>query len=259
MYGYVIYKNQIMNTFSFKKKALAALTHLAGSIVVVLLLMGIIYTIWFPNNLIYVTDTNKILAIIILVDISIGPFLTFIIYNEQKKELKRDILIILLIQISALVYGVHVISNSRPAYIVFAIDRFEITYISQLSKAELNKTKTLPFNKKPKPWERPTWISAELPSDPAERSELLFQAIDGRDLAQTPKYFRPLENANELIKKKAQPINPSQEKACIKNEKCLEENNNLAAIPLIGKSNDYSVIIDVTNLNNRTILDIPPW
>jgi len=54
--------------------------------------------------------------------VCLGPLLTLAVFDPKKKELKRDLSIILLIQLSALFYGIYTVSVARPAYIVFAVD-----------------------------------------------------------------------------------------------------------------------------------------
>jgi len=60
--------------------------------------------------------------LVLIVDVCLGPLLTLAVFDPKKKELKRDLSIILLIQLSALFYGIYTVSVARPAYIVFAVD-----------------------------------------------------------------------------------------------------------------------------------------
>ncbi len=242
-----------------KTKAKVALLHLALSIIIALLLFGFIYTTWYPGGLIHYTGALKIIIIIFFVDITLGPFLTFIVYNEKKKELKRDICIVISLQFFALVYGVHVIGSSRPAYIVFAVDRFEIAYTNQLTDKELGKVTRPAFQERPGLWDRPTWISAELPSDPVELNDLIFESIGGRDLAQTPKYYRPLINAKKKIIEKSKAMNPEQELIFKKIENISEPHSKYVVIPMVGKYEDYSVILDTIDLTIKAVLNISPW
>lgn len=243
----------------FKKKMRAAAIHLLCSAILVLLVGAAIYTVWYPDYLIFITDADKILALILIVDICIGPFLTFIVFNDKKKELKRDLRIIIAIQLSALIYGIYTIGIARPAYVVFAVDRFEIAYMPQLTQTELDKTTSNTFNKKPAFWQKPTWISAKLPSDIEERNQILFNSVGGRDLAQTPRYFRPLENDRLLIKEKAQDLNQEQKNKFKENFKNTVITTNYKVLPMAGKTRDFSIVIDTSNLEIVTILDVSPW
>ena len=60
------------------------------------------------------TGAGKLFLMMLGVDIILGPILTFIIYQKNKKSLKFDLFIIACIQISAIGYGVYSMYGGRP-------------------------------------------------------------------------------------------------------------------------------------------------
>ena len=68
--------------------------HLTGSAIAFLLLAFTIRQLWYPGVLFFTEGGLEGLKLIAGVDIIIGPLLTLIVYNIQKRELRRDLAII---------------------------------------------------------------------------------------------------------------------------------------------------------------------
>jgi len=91
----------------------AFLLHLAISGAVVVLLLALMKLIWFPKDLILAGGLQG-LAIVIAVDLVLGPLLTLIVFVPKKPGLKFDLCMIGLLQISSLIFGTHLIHTQRP-------------------------------------------------------------------------------------------------------------------------------------------------
>ncbi len=131
----------------------ATLIHLFISLIVIGLFLGIVFFIWYPKPLYSIADVIEPLKLLVLIDVIVGPALTFIIFNKKKslKLLRIDLSIIALLQILALSYGVYTIYNGRSAIVVFAEGRFnylieKFSNEGQLNAVELHTT----FLSKPK-------------------------------------------------------------------------------------------------------------
>lgn len=94
----------------------AFISHLAISFIIFLILLAIIVFAWFPGPLIHVGGWQGI-KIVAGIDLVLGPLLTLIVFNPNKKSLRMDLSIIALFQVSALCYGSWIIHNERP-YII---------------------------------------------------------------------------------------------------------------------------------------------
>ena len=95
--------------------------HLLCSAIVVGLVMNVIYFIWYPYPYYIFHDTFSATKLVVMVDLVLGPLLTFIVFNTAKplKELKRDLSIIVMVQIAALVWGTYVTHSVRPLFAVY--------------------------------------------------------------------------------------------------------------------------------------------
>ncbi len=73
------------------------------------------------------------------VDLALGPLLTLVVFKSGKKGLKFDLTLIGLLQTVALVYGLSIVLQSRPVFLLAVIDRFELISASDLDATDLVK------------------------------------------------------------------------------------------------------------------------
>jgi hypothetical protein len=120
--------------------------HLSLSVIVISLIAGICQWLWFPSPLIWVDGTWIALLILALVDITLGPLLTLLLVSSKKskKELIFDGIIILSIQLSALLYGLHQIEQERVWGIVHLDGVFNLVPKKELSSHQLDTAYPLP-------------------------------------------------------------------------------------------------------------------
>jgi hypothetical protein len=105
----------------------AALIHLSLSVILIGILALIVVYRWYPFPLYKITGVIEPAKLLVLVDVIIGPLLTFVVYKKYKKYLKLDLSIIAVLQIAALSYGVHTIYQGRANLIVF--NKGELHYL----------------------------------------------------------------------------------------------------------------------------------
>lgn len=170
-------------------KIKAALIHASITLLVAITTAVIVYGVWYPGAFAEMSQGTGLYRLVIGVEVVLGPVMSLVIYNlaKPRSELVRDYCIIGLIQLSALVYGMHSVAISRPVFLVFVKDRIEVVSATELGKEDLNlapeKFRTLP-------WFGPRQICVESPTDPQEKSDLLMSALKGRDIQLQPKYYR---------------------------------------------------------------------
>ncbi|MDO6423222.1 hypothetical protein [Saccharophagus degradans] len=111
-----------------KTRLRASLVHAAISALVLAGLFVFAGLTWFPFGLFVVGGGAEGSTILLLVDVVLGPALTFIIYNTVKtrSQLVRDISIIALVQVACLIAGACTIYNSRPVAVVHLYDTFYV-------------------------------------------------------------------------------------------------------------------------------------
>ena len=113
--------------------------HLLGSVILGLCAAALVFLVWYPNPLHKAAGVTHIFLLLLLVDVIVGPVVTLIVFNRAKPELRRDLVIVLLLQLSALAYGMYTVFVPRPAYLVFAADRFDVVYANDLESEQVGK------------------------------------------------------------------------------------------------------------------------
>ncbi|BAL26208.1 hypothetical protein AZKH_3924 [Azoarcus sp. KH32C] len=103
------------------------LTHTAFSVALVGGLAFWVLTHWYPGGLLSVQGGTSILIWVIGITFVVGPILTAILFRPDrkgKKELRFDLVLILVLQLSLFAYGAWTLSIQRPIYLAFVYDRF---------------------------------------------------------------------------------------------------------------------------------------
>lgn len=114
-----------------KDKLIAAGLHLGISLIVAALLLLLLFVVWFPSPLMGLGAVQGV-QLILLVDLAVGPLLTFIVFKKGKPSLVFDISVICTLQIAALTYGLITIYGQTPAYLVLSynglhvVSRYEV-------------------------------------------------------------------------------------------------------------------------------------
>ena len=115
----------------------AALTHLLMSLAVFSIFVFILVFVWYPAPYFIAAGGWQGLKIVAGVDLVLGPLLTLIIFDiaKEKRELLGDLTVIVLLQITALAWGVNTIYKQRPVAVVF----WENTFITVPASALINE------------------------------------------------------------------------------------------------------------------------
>ena len=119
-------------------KIKATLIHLLISLFVIGLFVLIVIFIWYPKPLFVITGVIEPLKLLVLIDVIVGPMLTFIVYKKYKKYLRIDLSVIALIQIMALGYGIYTIHNGKANLIVFHNGEFNYLMEKYAHDEDLN-------------------------------------------------------------------------------------------------------------------------
>jgi hypothetical protein len=235
------------------------LSHLLISFLIALLIVSLVFFIWYPFPLATAVGVTHIFLMLLIIDVILGPLLGLLVYKEGKKSLKFDLGVIILLQISALLFGVYSIAQGRPAWLVFNVDRFELVRQNEIIDQHMQDTDS---QYKSAPWLGPEYVSIAQSSTFKQRQEDMFlEVLGGISLAQQSGRYKSLSYANQKIKLKAL------------NLKELEKyNNQIEVLKLLTKyprANAYlplkANVVDMTVLVNKDtaeivkIVDLRPW
>ncbi|KAG1661895.1 Fimbrial assembly protein, serogroup I [Nymphon striatum] len=245
----------------FKDKIKATVIHLLLSILLVGLVIGSILFFFFPKLFIGISDFKEVATIIITVDLILGPLLTFVVFQPNKKSLKFDLSVIASIQLAALIYGAYSLYQVHPVYITFNIDRF--TMISakdaEPEKAQYDEFKVSKLT-------TAKLAYAKMPDDAVKRNEVtLTAAMGGGDLDQRVEYYEPYkENINQVLaksidKKIILKAASTDKKINLFIEKYGSNLDNYAFLPLNSNKKEAIIVLDKESANPVATINSDPF
>ena len=191
----------------FRLKAFSL--HLLSSAIVLTVVLGGLYLGWYRWPGWYLCNALKVAPILLLVDLTLGPLLTMLIANplKNRRELARDIGVIVAVQLVALVYGTVTLWQGRPLYYAFSEDRLQIVQASDIKPDEQARAQKENPALAPHWYSLPRWVWAPLPEGASERQSIVMSAISGgADVIEMPRYFQPWEAGLSRLRSQLQTV-----------------------------------------------------
>lgn len=249
-------------------RAKAFLVHLLISVSIAALAVALVYFIWYHGAIADLQGVDRLVLIIIGVDMTLGPLMTLIVFSPKKPRrlIVLDLGIIAALQIAALIYGLSTVYMARPAYIVFAIDRFNLVSVRDIDAA--SQARALEQGLPGMPLGRPRLVSARLPEDPQKKTEILFASLEGgADLHQRPEWFVPYALDRDRALQKSRPMeslrqrNPLSETAWqSKLNRFASSPDQLRWLPVQGNEREGVAILSAADGRFQGMLDLyPVW
>lgn len=242
----------------------AGLIHLSLSAAIAAAVFLPIYFFWYPDVLYESGGGRDLFLLIVSVDVTLGPLITTLIFVPGKKGLRFDLVVIALLQLSALAYGVHVLFEARPVYYVFVKDRFELVRANDFPPGELAKGAPKGYDRLP--WSGPRPVAAKLPDNLQERLAIMMSGIAGVDVHLFPRYYVTYDEMRGVAKEKAERLQKLRER----NPNRAGEVDALVAasgrkegelryLPMRAGKIDLTVVIDAKSGEILKISSLKPW
>jgi hypothetical protein len=187
------------------RRFVAAAIHFLISACVAAVAAGVVFIIWYPSPFAAIAGGLGLFLLLVSVDVILGPTLTAIVASPGKPlpELRRDLVVIVAIQLAAFAYGIWSIAIARPVYVSFEIDRFRVVTAADIEAKTLADA---PAALRSLPWLGPKEIAAVKPTDPAEQLRAIDLGLAGFDLSMVPKYWRDYSSQRDAAWKRARPV-----------------------------------------------------
>ncbi len=165
----------------------------------------LVFWVWYPGAFRSLAGGRDLFLLVTTVDVVMGPLLTFAVFDRSKprKELRRDLVVIAVLQAATLLYGMHTVYEARPVAMVFEVDRFRLVTANSVSLDDLSKAeppyRTLPID-------GPLLLGTRRPRAGDERNDALFQGAAGHDIGSRPQFWQPYEQSKPEALARARPI-----------------------------------------------------
>jgi hypothetical protein len=167
----------------------AAAIHFVLSALVIGAVAFVLIQVWYGWELFKVMGGQRLLTLLAVIDIVIGPALTLLVYKHGKKNLKLDLAVIALMQVGFLAYGMHIMAQSRPVFLVGLVDRFELVFANQLNAEDLSRGRTPQYRSLS--WTGPRLVGGALGKTSGERLNLALSGFAGKDIHLLPERYVP--------------------------------------------------------------------
>lgn len=235
------------------------LSHLSISLLIVLLVIGLVFFIWYPFPLAKAVGVTHIFLMLLVIDVILGPLLGLLVYKEGKKTLKFDLSVIIIIQIAALCYGVFSIEQGRPAWLVFHADRLELVRKNDIILENIQQTQSQ--------FQHISWTSPQFAavksavSTQQHQNNMFTEVLGGISLAQQPERYVELTQVKTQIQQRALPLKElDQYNLKTEVEKTLAKYPNADAwLPLKANAVDMVILVNKETASIIKIVDLRPW
>jgi hypothetical protein len=244
-----------------------AVKHLAVSALIAAMCAALVFGLWYPYPYGELASGRELFALVVSVDVVIGPLLSLVVYNPKKprRELWRDIGTVFVLQLAALGYGLHSVTQARAVWLAFEKDRFRVVAVPDIDAASLAQA---PAGMAQLSWTGPKTIGVKLVegSDP-EFLRSIQLAMEGIHPAFRPERWVDYDSQRSEVIKRSKPLSELKRKRPEQSsliddavrQKGLAEAD-LGYLPLLShRQTDWIVAVSLKDGTPKLYLPIDGW
>ncbi len=235
------------------------LSHLAISLLIALLVIGLVFFVWYPSPLATAVGVTQVFLMMLAIDVIVGPFLGLLVYKQGKKSLKFDLSVIIGIQIAALCYGLFSIEQGRPVWIAYNVDSFELVRKNEIINDHIDQS--LPQYQNV-PWFKPQYVAVQFATDIKMRNDDLFtEVLGGISLAQKPERYVDFVQARSQLQQRVRSLRVLNQYNDVQQVDRIVSKYPQATgfVPLKANAVDMTVLINKDKGEVVKIVDLRPW
>lgn len=243
----------------------AAFIHLMLSVVIVgAVALGLIF-LWYGPELFALTGGLKLLTILAICDVVIGPLLTLIVYKAGKPSLKFDLAVIALLQVAFLAYGLDTMRTSRPLFLVGLLDRFELVFSGELSDDDLARGTAPEY--RTRSLTGPRIVGGIAARNSKENLDLALSGFAGKDVHLMPERYTAYSDVAHDLALKAEPVAEligfSRPQDAKKLEKAVKatgrDEHSVGFLPITSRRGRATMLVEVGTGEVLGIVGVEPW
>lgn len=248
--------------FDWAGRLKASGIHLGISLAIAALAALLVFLLWYPYPYREISGGRELFFIVVAVDVILGPLITLTVFNRRKprSELLRDLGIVGLIQLAALLYGLWTVFAARPVHLVFEIDRFRVIHAVDIPEEILSQASA---ELSALPLTGPTPIAVRTFRDSGEETRATLLALQGLHLSAQPDLWQGYEEARPRVLAAAKPVEELQRRfpgqmelidAAIAETGRAEEV--LCYLPMAARKSFWTVLLDADSAEIRGFLPL---
>lgn len=237
----------------WKDRLQASAVHFALSAFVAALAALLVFGLWYPYPYREISGGRELFLLVVTVDVIMGPLITLAIFDRRKPyaELRRDLAIVVLLQMSALGYGLWTVAMARPVHMVFEIDRFRIVHAIDVPPEMMAQA---PAGISALPYMGPSLLGLRPFKDGQEQMEATMAALQGVSLGFRPDLWQTYDASRKDVLRVAKPV--GQLKARFPEHSTAidaalagkgEAADAAQYVPLAGRKDFWTVLVDGRN------------
>ncbi len=234
--------------------------HFSISLMIGIFALCMLYFVYYPQPYFEPAGAGKLVLILLSVDVVLGPLLTLVVFKSGKKSLKSDLSVIAAVQMAALLYGLHIMWAARPVFVVASVDRFELVYAGNITDKAFAASTFPEFSKESLTGPVFTVVRQ---LEAKESAEIMDIVESGSDVHLHPRFFAPATPAAlatfwaHAKQIKNLPVNAREMAEAYMKAHGID--GKLVAVPLKGRVEQYTVLVDQNTKKIITALEVSAW
>lgn len=229
----------------------AATIHLAATGLVGLSAAALVFALWYPWPYRAISGGTELFLLVVGVDLVLGPLITLTIFSPKKSraELTRDLAAVVIVQLSALGYGLLTVFEARPVVLALEGDRFRAVSAAAVQTDELSRA---PLALRQMSLTGPRLVNTSRPTNEEQQQEAILMAMAGADLGTRPSYWIEWSDAaRESTRQHSKPLKELLKRTCAAGEELHSTLNSIGSpledlrfLPLLARQANWIVLID---------------
>lgn len=255
----------LISSAFWRDRLRASAIHMAASLVIAALAAALVFGVWYPYPYREISGGRELFWLVVSVDVVLGPLITLAVFNRNKplSELRRDLVIVVVLQLAALAYGLWTVSVARPVHLVFEIDRFRVVHAIDVPSEMLDKA---PPGVEALPVTGPTLLAVRPFRDSQENMSATMSAVQGVQLGFRPDLWQPYSAAAPEVLKAARPVSALKtrfEGRADEIDRVLVQvgakAQDVVYLPLVGRSYFWTIFLDARDARVLATMPLDPF
>ena len=239
------------STFDWRDRLRAAAIHLGLSALLAALAAVLVFALWYPWPYRELSGGRDLFLLVVAVDVVLGPLITFAIFDRAKSRagLRRDLAVVVALQLAGLLYGLWTVQLARPVHMVFEFDRFRVVHRSDVPQ---DLEGAAPAGIEVAPWTGPTLLAVRPFHSEQEKFEATTAALQGIALASRPDLWQAYADAMPRVLEAAHPLAQLKSRFAARSaeidaavREAQRSEADVAWLPVVGrKAQAWTVLLD---------------